>query len=114
MTMPASAGVVDDAVVGEHRLEEHRIGDERGDAGQEDRRAEEAAAPELGVVQRHRKEQRQDDHDRHLHDEEDQGVAERAQEHRVLRQALMLAKPPKLKFMPRPVWKLIQSDQTIG
>ena len=26
----------------------------------------------------------------------------------------MLAKPPKLKFMPRPVWKLIQSDQRIG
>ena len=26
----------------------------------------------------------------------------------------MLAKPPKVKFMPRPVWKLIQSDQTIG
>ncbi|MNT76634.1 hypothetical protein D3C72_2156660 [compost metagenome] len=26
----------------------------------------------------------------------------------------ILAKPPKLRFMPLPTWKLIQSDQTIG
>ena len=26
----------------------------------------------------------------------------------------ILAKPPKLKFMPLPIWKLIQSDHTIG
>ena len=26
----------------------------------------------------------------------------------------MLVKPPKLKFMPLPTWKLIQSDQMIG
>ncbi len=26
----------------------------------------------------------------------------------------ILAKPPKLKFMPRPTWKLIQSDHRIG
>jgi len=26
----------------------------------------------------------------------------------------ILAKPPKLKFMPLPTWKLIQSDQMIG
>ena len=79
--------VVDDAVIGEHRLEEDRVGDKRGDAGQEDRGAEEAAAPELAVVERDRKEQRQHEHDRHLHDEEDAGVAERAQEDGVLRQA---------------------------
>jgi len=26
----------------------------------------------------------------------------------------MFLRPPKLKFMPLPTWKLIQSDQTIG
>ncbi|MNW17094.1 hypothetical protein D3C71_2161580 [compost metagenome] len=26
----------------------------------------------------------------------------------------ILVKPPKLKAMPRPTWKLIQSDQRIG
>ena len=79
---------VDDALCPEHRFEEDRVGDERGHAGQEDRGAKEAASPELAVVERDCKEQREDDHDRHLHHEEDHGVAERAQEHRVLRQAL--------------------------
>ena len=26
----------------------------------------------------------------------------------------ILVTPPKLKFMPRPTWKLIQSDHRIG
>ncbi|MCY1247279.1 hypothetical protein D9M72_605950 [compost metagenome] len=42
---------VDDAVEREHAFEQHRIGDERGDAGQEDGGAEEAAADEPRIVE---------------------------------------------------------------
>ena len=45
MTMQRRQQIVDDAIDGEHRLEQHRIGDQRGDAGQEDRRAEESRGP---------------------------------------------------------------------
>ncbi|MNW14048.1 hypothetical protein D3C71_2121630 [compost metagenome] len=45
--------LVDDPVIGKHRLEQAGIGDQRGNAGQEQDGPEQAAEAQRRVVERH-------------------------------------------------------------
>ena len=78
--------VVHHAIQRKHRLEQYRIGHQRGDARQEYRCAQDRPATQARVVQGHRKQQGQHNHDRDLHDQKNQGVTKCAQEYRVLGQ----------------------------
>ena len=71
---------------------------ERGDDGghgvrQEDRQPVQRRPPQPGAVQRERGEQREHQHDRHLHGEEEQHAAHRRPELRVAQRGLVVGQP---------------------
>ena len=83
--------VVDHAVVGEQRAEDHRIGDQTRRARQEDAGSEQAAELEIPVVEQGREDHGQNQHDRHLNDQIRQRVGHGLDEDLVLEHELVVS-----------------------
>ncbi len=94
--------LVHDAVLGKHGLEDHRIGHQGGDAGQEDGGAEPGPTPEIAVIERIGEQQGQDQHDRHLDGQEGQRIGQRPDEDRILGQAQDIGEAAKAEIHAAP------------